>query len=203
MTTPPSSPGTDPAPAGPWLIVGLGNPGPEYAATRHNVGFLAADLLATRTGARLSAHRRSRAEVAEGRLGGHRVIIAKPRSYMNESGGPVAALLGFYKVAPQQLVVVHDELDIGFGTLRVKCGGGDSGHNGLKSIRRSTGTGEFYRVRMGIGRPPGRQEPADFVLRPFAGPERSEVPLLVETAADAVESLLTDGLERTQSRFNT
>ena len=122
---------------------------------------------------------------------------------MNESGGPVAALLAFYKIAPARLVVLHDELDIGFGTLRCKLGGGDNGHNGLKSIRRSLGTGEFLRVRIGIGRPPGRQDPADFVLRPFGGSERKELPLLVDAASDAVESLLTDGLELTQTRFNS
>jgi PTH1 family peptidyl-tRNA hydrolase len=183
--------------------VGLGNPGPDYAATRHNVGFLAADVLAARMGSRLAGHRRGRADVAEGHLAGQRVVLAKPRSYMNESGGPVASLLSFYKVSADRLVVLHDELDIAFGTLRCKLGGGDNGHNGLRSIRRSTGTGDFYRVRMGIGRPPGRQDPADFVLRAFGRDERPEVPLLAETAADAVESLLADGLERTQGRFNT
>ena len=187
----------------PWLVVGLGNPGAEYAATRHNVGAMAVDVLADRMGARLAAHRRGRADVAEGRLAGHRAVLARPRSYMNESGGPVAALLAFYKIAPARLVVLHDELDIGFGTLRCKLGGGDNGHNGLKSIRRSLGTGEFLRVRIGIGRPPGRQDPADFVLRPFGGAERKELPLLVDAASDAVESLLTDGLELTQTRFNS
>jgi PTH1 family peptidyl-tRNA hydrolase len=132
---------------------------------------------------------------------GHKVL-AQPRSYMNESGGPVAALLAFYKVAPARLAVVHDELDLPFGTLRVKLGGGDNGHNGLRSLRRSLGSGDFYRVRVGIGRPPGRQDPADFVLRPFPAAERRELPLVLETAADATESLLADGLERTQSRFN-
>lgn len=194
---------SDAADAGPWLVVGLGNPGPDYAATRHNVGQLTVDVLAGRLGARLAAHRRAHALVAEGRLAGGRVVLAQPRSYMNESGGPVAGLLAFYKVLPVRLVVVHDELDLPFGTLRVKLGGGDNGHNGLKSLRRSLGTGDFYRVRVGIGRPPGRQDPADFVLRPFAASERRELPLLVETAADATESLLADGLERTQSRFNS
>ncbi|MEO6821834.1 MAG: aminoacyl-tRNA hydrolase [Candidatus Nanopelagicales bacterium] len=187
----------------PWLVVGLGNPGPEYAATRHNVGAMALDVLADRLGRRLALHRRSRSDVAEGHLAGHRVVLARPRSYMNESGGPVAALLSFYKVPIEALVVLHDELDIAFGTLRLKLGGGDNGHNGLKSIRRSVGSGEFYRVRIGIGRPPGRQDPADFVLRPFGATERAEAPLLVATAADAVEALLQDGLDRTQSRFNT
>jgi PTH1 family peptidyl-tRNA hydrolase len=196
----PGVPDTDDA--GPWLVVGLGNPGPEYAATRHNVGHLVVDVLAGRLGARLAVHRRARALVAEGRLTGRRVVLAQPRSYMNESGGPVAALLAFYKVTPARLAVVHDELDLPFGTLRVKLGGGDNGHNGLRSLRRSLGSGDFYRVRVGIGRPPGRQDPADFVLRPFPAAERRELPLVLETAADATESLLADGLERTQSRFN-
>lgn len=188
--------------AAPWLVVGLGNPGPEYAATRHNVGVLVVDLLAQRAGSRLANHRRARAEVAEVHLSGHRVVLARPRSYMNESGGPVAALLAFYKAPVEHLVVVHDELDLPPGVLRTKLAGGDNGHNGLRSVRKALGTGDFYRVRLGIGRPPGRQDPADFVLRPFSAPERKELPLLVETGADAVESLVTDGLERTQARFN-
>lgn len=193
---------SDSAGAGPWLVVGLGNPGPEYAATRHNIGHVVVEALAERLGARLAAHRRARAMVAEGRLAGARVVLATPRSYMNESGGPVAALVGFYKIATDRLIVVHDELDLPFGTLRVKYAGGDNGHNGLRSLRRSLATGDFYRVRFGIGRPPGRQDPADFVLRPFPATQRRELPLLVDTAADATESLLAEGLERTQSRFN-
>lgn len=187
----------------PWLVVGLGNPGPEYAATRHNVGAVAVQVLGERLGRPLALHRRSRSDVAETHLGGHRVVLARPRSYMNDSGGPVAALLAFYKVPAAQLVVLHDELDIAFGTLRLKFGGGDNGHNGLKSLRRSLGGGEFYRVRIGIGRPPGRQDPADFVLRPFTAAERGEVPALVGVAADAVEVLLQEGLDRAQSRFNS
>ena len=152
-----------------WLVVGLGNPGPTYAGTRHNVGYLVTDELATRMGGGFRAHKSGRADVVEGRLGGvgpgsTRAVLARPRSYMNESGGPVAALTAFYKVAPEHVVAVHDELDLPFDTLRVKLGGGDNGHNGLRSMRQSLGTGDFYRVRVGIGRPPGRQSPADFVL---------------------------------------
>ncbi len=191
----------------PWLVVGLGNPGPEYAATRHNIGAMALAGLVDSLGGRLAAHRRCRAEVFEGRVGplGHgatRVVAARTRSFMNESGGPVACLLDFYKVTPERLVVLHDELDLPLGGLRVKLGGGDNGHNGLKSIRRSLGTGEFHRVRMGIGRPPGRQDPADFVLRAFAGGERTEVDLLCGDAVDAVESLVREGLAAAQNQFN-
>ena len=186
-----------------WVVVGLGNPGPEYAATRHNVGAMAIDVLAERIGSRLAAHKRGRSDVAEGRLAGVRVVLARPRSYMNESGGPVSALLGFYKVAPDHLVVLHDELDIAFGTLRAKLGGGDNGHNGLRSIRKALGTGDFYRIRLGIGRPPGRQDPADYVLRPYAAAERKELPLQLDTAADAVETLVTKGLIATQQAYNS
>jgi PTH1 family peptidyl-tRNA hydrolase len=187
----------------PWLVVGLGNPGPEYAATRHNVGFLVVEELAGRARGRFATHKRARAQVAEERVAGHRVVLAKPMSYMNESGGPVKSLADFYKVPLEHVVVVHDELDIDFATLRLKHGGGDNGHNGLKSLRRSFGTGDYYRVRVGIGRPPGRQDPADYVLKPWSSVERKELPLLVVEAADAVETLLTDGLERAQNRFNS
>ena len=187
----------------PWLVVGLGNPGPDYAGTRHNVGVLVVDELAERARGRFAKHKRAHAQVAEERLQGQRAVLAKPSSYMNESGGPVKGLLDFYKVPMEQLVVIHDELDIPFSTLRLKLGGGDNGHNGLKSIRRSTGSGEFYRVRVGIGRPPGRQDPADFVLKPWSSVERKELPMLVSDAADAVELLMHEGLERAQNRFNT
>ena len=191
------------------LVVGLGNPGPAYRGNRHNVGHLVLDLLAARLGARFKAHKSSRggsAEVVEGRLGplpGRRVVLAKPRSYMNDSGGPVSGLLKFFKVDPANLVVIHDELDIGYGTLRVKFGGGDNGHNGLKSIRRSLGTGDYLRVRFGVGRPPGRQDPADFVLDEFSAAERKDLPFAVDRTADAVESLVTEGLDTTQSRYNS
>jgi len=186
-----------------WLVVGLGNPGPSYARTRHNIGHLVADELAARTGGKWKQHKQIRAEVIETRISGLRTVLAKPRSYMNESGGPVSGLLKFFKVEPTGLVVVHDELDIDFGTLRAKFGGGDNGHNGLKSIRKSLGTGEYYRVRFGVGRPPGRQNPADFVLNEFSSTERKDLPFAVDRTADAVESLLTDGLDATQGRYNS
>lgn len=195
-----------------WLVVGLGNPGPEYAGTRHSAGHLVLDELAARAGGRLTRHSRGRADVLATRFGGpggagspggHRVVLGRPRSYMNESGGPVVSLRDYYGADPAHLVVVHDELDLPFGTLRCKLGGGDGGHNGLKSIRASLGTGDFLRVRVGIGRPPGRMDAADYVLRGFSGAERKELPLVVTEAADAVESLVSDGLEATQNRFNS
>ncbi len=184
-----------------WLVVGLGNPGPSYAGNRHNVGFLVLDLLAARLGTRFKAHK-GRVDVVEGRLEGIPAVLAKPKSYMNESGAPVAAARDFYKVPLERIVVVHDELDLQYGALRLKAGGGDNGHNGLKSIRRSLGSGEFLRVRFGIGRPPGRQDPADFVLKDFAGAERKELPFHLDRAADAVESLVRDGLVVAQNAFN-
>ncbi len=191
-----------------WLVVGLGNPGPAYAATRHNIGYLVADELARRVGSGWRSHRSGRAEVVEGRLGAPgtdapRVVLARPRSYMNEVGGPVKALATFFKVAPDHVIAIHDELDLDFGTLRSKFGGGDNGHNGLKSMRSSLGTGDFFRVRAGIGRPPGRQSPADFVLAAYSGVERKELPFQVDSAADAVESLIAVGLEATQQRYNS
>lgn len=191
-----------------WLVVGLGNPGAGYAGHRHNVGYLVVDELARRMGSGFRAHKSGRADVVEGRLGapgvpGPRVVLAKPRSYMNEVGGPTKALATFYKVTPATIVAIHDELDIDFGTLRVKRGGGDNGHNGLKSLRSSFGSGDFYRVRAGIGRPPGRQDVADFVLSNYSSSERKELPFQVDSAADAVESLVTDGLEKTQQRYNS
>lgn len=191
-----------------WLVVGLGNPGPTYAGHRHNVGYLVNDELASRMGGAFRSHKTGRADVVEGRLGGvgpdgRRVVLARPRCYMNETGGPVAALASFYKVPPGQVVAVHDELDLPFDTMRVKLGGGDNGHNGLRSMRQSLGTGDFYRVRVGVGRPPGRQAPADFLLSNYSTTERKLLPFQVDRAADAVESLLVAGLERTQSLFNS
>lgn len=187
-----------------WLVVGLGNPGPTYADHRHNVGQMVVDLLAERMAERWRT--RGRCEVVEGRLGvppaGRRVVLAKPRSYMNLSGGPVGSLAAFYKLPPAHLVVVHDELDIPYDTLRLKLGGGDNGHNGLRSIRQALGTGDFHRVRVGVGRPPGRQDPAAFVLSPFSAAERKELPLLLERAADAVEELVTQGLVRAQNSYH-
>ena len=191
-----------------WLVVGLGNPGPAYAGHRHNVGYLVDDVLAERMGSPFRAHKSGRADVVEGRLGPvgaetPRVVLARARSYMNESGGAVSTLAKFYKVPPERIIAVHDELDIPFGTLRVKLGGGDNGHNGLRSLRSSLGAGDFYRVRVGVGRPPGRQDPADFVLSNYSAAERKELVFQVDRAADAVESLLAVGLERTQGQFNS
>ena len=187
-----------------WLVIGLGNPGPTYAGNRHNVGAMVVDELASRTGARLSAHR-SRATAAAARLGGLPgvpVVLAVPTAYMNESGGQVKALLSYYDVPAERLVVVHDELDIPAGDVRLKLGGGEGGHNGLRSISKSLGTRDYLRVRVGIGRPPGRQDAADFVLKDFSPTERKELPFLLSDAADAVEAVVTDGLEAAQQRFH-
>ncbi len=185
-----------------WLIVGLGNPGSAYATTRHNVGYFVTDVLAERLGGSWKKHKSGLADVIEGHLDGERVVLGRSRSYMNESGGPVSALAKFYDVEPGHVIVIHDELDIDFGQLRIKLGGGDNGHNGLKSIRQSLDTGDFHRVRVGIGRPQGRQSVHDFVLKPYSSAERKDVPTYVEEAADAVESLIARGLEPTQSAFN-
>ncbi|MFD4586149.1 aminoacyl-tRNA hydrolase [Streptomyces sp. NPDC087659] len=191
----------------PWLVVGLGNPGPGYAGNRHNVGFMVADLLAERMGGKFKRAAKSQAQVVEGRIGpagpgSRRVILAKPMSYMNLSGGPVVALRDFYKVPTAQVVAVHDELDIDFGALRLKLGGGDNGHNGLKSMTKAMGS-DYHRVRFGIGRPPGRMQVADFVLKDFSGAERKELDYFVDRGADAVECLVTEGLERAQSAYNS
>jgi PTH1 family peptidyl-tRNA hydrolase len=194
---------------GVWLIVGLGNPGPSYAGNRHNIGYLVADELASRMGSGFRPHKSGRADVVEGRLGGLggvggvRAVLARPRCYMNETGGPVSTLAKFYKVPVERIVAIHDELDIPFDTLRLKLGGGDNGHNGLRSMRGSLGSGEFHRVRVGIGRPPGRQSPADFVLSDYSGVERKVLPFQVDRAADAVETLLIEGLDKAQSTFNS
>jgi PTH1 family peptidyl-tRNA hydrolase len=190
-----------------WLVVGLGNPGPAYAGHRHNIGYRVDEELADRMGAGFRAHKSGRADVVEGRLGplgpdAPRVVLVRPRCYMNESGGPVKALTGFYKVPPEQVVAIHDELDLPFTALRLKLGGGDNGHNGLRSLRSSLGTGDFHRVRCGIGRPPGRQDVADFVLSDYSAAERKELPFHIHEAADAVEVLVTEGLERAQQQFN-
>jgi PTH1 family peptidyl-tRNA hydrolase len=189
-----------------WIVVGLGNPGPKYEQTRHNVGYLVTDELATRMGGRWKQSRSGRAVVIEGRLAGQpgvRAVLGRTHGYMNESGGPMSGLLKFYKAEPAQLVVVHDEIDLPYGDIRVKFGGGDNGHNGLKSVRKALGTGDYFRVRLGVGRPPGRQEPADWVLKPFGSAERRELDLHIVRTADAVESLITVGLERTQNTFNS
>ncbi|MER5884661.1 aminoacyl-tRNA hydrolase [Streptomyces sp. NPDC001941] len=191
----------------PWLIVGLGNPGPEYAANRHNVGFMVADLLADRIRGKFKRAQKAQAQVVEGRMGppgpaNRRVVLAKPMSYMNLSGGPVTALRDFYKVPTANVVAVHDELDIDYGVLRLKLGGGDNGHNGLKSMTKAMGA-EYHRLRFGIGRPPGRMQVADFVLKDFSSAERKELDYFVDRAADAVECLVAEGLERAQSAYNS
>lgn len=180
-------------------MVGLGNPGPNYAKTRHNLGFMVADILAGRIGSSFKVHKRSGAEVTTGRLGGRSVVLAKPRVYMNESGRQVGPLAKFYSVPPADVVVLHDELDIDFGRIRLKLGGGEGGHNGLRSVAAALGTKDFQRVRIGVGRPPGRKDPAAFVLETFNSVERPEVPLLCENAADATELLLQVGLEAAQN----
>ena len=185
-----------------WLIIGLGNPGPEYAGNRHNCGFMVADVVDARIGAGFKRDR-SRAVVATGRLAGHPVTLAKPQTFMNLSGGPVAALRSFYKIPPDQIVVIHDDLDLPFETIRLKLGGGDGGHNGLRSVTAALGTRDYLRVRVGIGRPPGRMDAADFVLRDFSAAERKLLPLVLERAADAVEALLHQGLATAQNEFHT
>ncbi|MFB7722374.1 MULTISPECIES: aminoacyl-tRNA hydrolase [unclassified Nocardia] len=190
------------ATAGPALVVGLGNPGSEYERTRHNVGFMVADVLAERVGGRFTVHKKSGADLLEARLDGRKVLIAKPRSYMNLSGRPVAALAKFFSVPATEVIAIHDELDLPFGVIRLKQGGGEGGHNGLRSMSQALTTKDYLRVRFGIGRPPGRQDPADYVLKPFSAPERKEVPVIVEQAADAVELLLRVGLEPAQNQLH-
>jgi len=183
------------------LIVGLGNPGPKYAATRHNAGFMVLDLLAGRVGGTFKTHK-SRCDVIEGLLAGAPVVLAKPTSYMNESGGPVNAVAKFFKIGPERTLVVHDELDLPFGEIRLKRGGGEGGHNGLRSISSALGSKQYVRVRFGIGRPPGRQDPADFVLREFAAAERKDLDYLIDRAADAVEAVLSVGLIAAQNTYH-
>lgn len=187
-----------------WLIVGLGNPGPRYAATRHNIGQMVVDELAQRRGERFREHKAG-ARVAETRVrpGGDRIVLAKPNSFMNTSGTPVAALARFYSVAPENVVVVHDELDIPFDSIRMKIGGGHGGHNGVRDIARTLTTPDFLRVRAGIGRPPGRQDPADWVLAPFGSVEQKTLPIFISDAADAVEQLVDEGLLTAQQRHHS
>jgi peptidyl-tRNA hydrolase, PTH1 family len=183
----------------PELVVGLGNPGPNYAKTRHNLGFVVADLLAGRLGSNFKVHKKSGAEIVTGLLGGRSVMLAKPRCYMNESGRQVGPLAKFYSMPPENIVVIHDELDIDFGRIRLKSGGGVAGHNGLRSVASALGTNDFQRVRIGIGRPPGRMEGAAFVLSNFTNAEWREVPTICEQAADATELLVAQGLEPAQN----
>ncbi|MEB3023586.1 aminoacyl-tRNA hydrolase [[Mycobacterium] crassicus] len=183
----------------PILVVGLGNPGPAYARTRHNVGFMVVDLLAERIGSAFKLHKKSGADVATGRLSGQPVVLARPRCYMNESGRQVGPLAKFYSVPPPGVVVIHDDLDLDFGRIRLKQGGGEGGHNGLRSLATVLGSKDFQRVRFGIGRPPGRQDPAAFVLQAFGSREREELPTICEQAADATELLIEMGLEPAQN----
>ncbi|MED5813809.1 aminoacyl-tRNA hydrolase [Mycolicibacterium sp. 050232] len=185
--------------AEPLLVVGLGNPGPAYAKTRHNVGFMVADVLAARIGSAFKVHKKSGAEVVTGQLAGAPVILAKPRCYMNESGRQVGPLAKFYSVPAARIVVIHDELDIDFGRIRLKVGGGEGGHNGLRSVASALGSKDFQRVRIGVGRPPGRKDPAAFVLESFNAAERAELPTICEQAADATELLIAQGLEPAQN----
>ena len=189
---------------GPFLVVGLGNPGASYAGHRHNVGAMVLDELAARAGVKLSPGKgkRARTLIGEGRLAGRRVVLARPTTYMNESGGPVRGLLNYHSIPATDLVVVHDELDIPFASVRLKRGGGEGGHNGLRSVSRATGTKDYLRVRVGIGRPPGRQDPADFVLKDFSTVERKELPLEVDRCADATEALISTGLAAAQNTFH-
>ncbi|MCH6232268.1 aminoacyl-tRNA hydrolase [Microbacterium sp. CFH 31415] len=187
-----------------WLIVGLGNPGPRYELTRHNVGQLVLDELAARRGESFKAHK-ANARVAETwlRPGGVKLILAKPNTFMNVSGGPVAGLAKFYGVEPGQVVIVHDELDIPFDTIKLKTGGGHGGHNGVRDVAKALDSGDFARVRVGIGRPPGRQDPADWVLDPFGAAERKNLPILLGDAADAVEQLVEEGLLAAQQKHHS
>ncbi len=188
---------------GAWLVVGLGNPGPTYASTRHNIGAMVIDEMVAQNSEKLTRHKRALADVCETRVGGTQVVLVKPLSYMNESGGPVKALAKFYKVPSEQIIVLHDELDIPLAAIRVKLGGGDNGHNGLKSIRSALGSGDWFRIRLGIGRPPGQQDPADFVLRNFSGAEAADVAILKSHGCEAVSSLITKGLVDTQNLYNS
>ena len=189
-----------------WLVVGLGNPGDQYAATRHNIGQMVIDELARRHSVKFSSHK-SRTDIAAFKLGvgidTHSVIIGKSKSYMNETGGPVKALANFYSVEPQNIIALHDELDIPFAAIRTKLAGGDNGHNGLKSMTSSFGTPNYYRIRLGIGRPMGQQDPADFVLKAFSKVEQKDLAEFIDRGADVVESLISKGLEATQSAFNS
>ncbi|HET6269863.1 MAG TPA: aminoacyl-tRNA hydrolase [Arthrobacter sp.] len=187
-----------------WLIVGLGNPGSEYSQNRHNVGQMVLDELASRVGGGFKSHK-SRAQVLEGRLGigGPRIVLAKPLCYMNVSGGPVSALAKFYDIDPGHVIAVHDEIDIPFSTVKLKIGGGEGGHNGLRDISKALATKDYLRVRVGVGRPPGRMDTADFVLRDFSGPEKKELPFLIDSAADAVAALVRDGLTAAQQKFHS
>ncbi|WP_026918702.1 aminoacyl-tRNA hydrolase [Gordonia shandongensis] len=185
------------------LIIGLGNPGPAYEKTRHNVGAMVADGLVSSYGEKFSVHKRSGALTATVRIGGEPVLVAKSRTYMNVTGRQIGPLATYYSVAPDDMIVLHDELDIDFGAVRLKRGGGEGGHNGLRSISQAVGTRDYLRVRLGIGRPPGRQDPADFVLKPFPGAAQADVDLLIAAGVDAAELLVTRGLESAQNTVHS
>ncbi|MGI8775728.1 MAG: aminoacyl-tRNA hydrolase [Actinomycetota bacterium] len=184
-----------------WIVVGLGNPGAKYADTRHNAGARVLEVLLGRLGGSLKSHK-SGCLIAEGSLAANRVVLARPTSYMNLSGRPVRQLKDFYKAPFERVLVVHDELDVPFGDIRVKVGGGTAGHNGLKSLSDHLGTKDFPRIRIGIGRPAGR-DAASWVLERFSGSERKDLPDILERAADAVESFIEQGPDRTMNAFNT
>ncbi|ERF55230.1 Peptidyl-tRNA hydrolase [Cutibacterium granulosum] len=196
-----------------WLIAGLGNPGPVYTRTRHNVGYLVVDELRRRANERWTSARAQRADVVRTRIGPvglgapgaqtEPVVLMRSRTYMNESGIAVRKVADFSHISPDHLIVVHDELDLDLGRMRLKTGGGDNGHNGLKSIRAHLRTGDFNRVRFGVGRPPGRMNPADYVLSNFPARDQNDLDLQVTLAADAVEMIMTDGLAAAQNRYNT
>ena len=183
-----------------WIVIGLGNPGSEYERTRHNIGAMVVNQLAIQNGAKFSNYK-SRANVAQFKVAGISVVAATLRCYMNESGGPTKSLTDYFKVKSDHLIVIHDELDIPFQAIRLKQGGGDNGHNGLKSVTGVLGP-EYFRIRMGIGRPIGRQDPADYVLKPFSAEERKELPNLIDNGVSATISLITNGLQKAQSEFN-
>lgn len=190
-----------------FVIAGLGNPGPAYSATRHNIGAMVVSELAANLSLKLSRHKKAFAAVGQGHIGipgsQQSVVLAIPLCYMNESGGPLKSILDFYDVPPENLIVVHDELDIDFAAIRMKFGGGDNGHNGLRSIKKSIGSGEYFRARVGIGRPVGSQDPADFVLSPFNSGERKKLPELIGRSCDGIETLIVEGLAKAQSKFNS
>lgn len=183
----------------PWMVVGLGNPGPKYELTRHNIGYLVLDVLADQLGAKFKKHPQAHADFATGNLAGTRIELVRSRSYMNESGGPVKAAMAYSKISPERLIVVHDEMDIPFDSIKIKVGGGNAGHNGLKSLAGSLGTPEFARVRMGVDRPPGQMDSASYVLKPFSASERKLLPNFCVDGADVVESIISRGIDATQN----
>ena len=182
-----------------WIVFGLGNPGDQYAATRHNIGHMVADSIAA--GKKYSSHK-SRCEIIDTHFAGSAITLAKSKLYMNESGAPLKALADFYKVDSSHIIVIHDELDIPFNTIRLKLAGGDNGHNGLKDITRHFAGPNYLRVRMGVGRPDGPQNPADYVLKPFSGAEKKELPEFISRGENAIEALISQGLEIAQQNFN-